>query len=113
MVNHLTMKMVNIYEAKARLSQYLEAAAHGERVLICKRNEPVAELRRVEAARTDPRPVGLAKGRLDVPAAFFEPLPEEVMESFYGLGAHGRRSTVAEPRGKSGGGGSPKTRRRR
>jgi hypothetical protein len=41
----MTMIMVNIFEAKAKLSEYLEAVARGERVLICNRNRPVAELR--------------------------------------------------------------------
>ena len=64
MVHYMTMIMVNIHEAKAKLSEYLEAVAGGQRVLICKRNQPVAELRAVAAARTEPRPVGGAKGRL-------------------------------------------------
>ncbi len=77
------MKVVNIFEAKAKLSECVEAAAAGERVLICKRNHPVAELRAVPGARTTPRMVGGAAGRLTVPAAFFDPLPEEVVSSFF------------------------------
>ena len=42
------MVVVNIFEAKAKLSEYLDMAAHGERVLICKRNRPVVELHAVE-----------------------------------------------------------------
>jgi antitoxin (DNA-binding transcriptional repressor) of toxin-antitoxin stability system len=82
MVQYMTMKMVNIFEAKAKLSEYVEAAASGERVLICKRNQPVAELRAVPGARTAPRPVGGAAGRLHVPPAFFDPLPDDVLSSF-------------------------------
>lgn len=77
------MKVVNIFEAKAKLTECIEAAAAGERVLICKRNHPVAELRAVPGARTTPRMVGGAAGRLNVPAAFFDPLPEEVVSSFF------------------------------
>ena len=84
MVHYMTMIIVNIHEAKAKLSEYLEAAAGGQRVLICKRNQPVAELRAVAAARTEPRPVGGAKGRLVIPDAFFEPLPAEVLAAFEG-----------------------------
>jgi antitoxin (DNA-binding transcriptional repressor) of toxin-antitoxin stability system len=82
MSNYMTMKIVNIHEAKARLSEYLDAVELGEQVLICRRNRPVAELRRVAAARTTPRPVGGAKGRLEVAAAFFEPLPAEFLDYF-------------------------------
>jgi prevent-host-death family protein len=51
----LTMLMVNIAEAKAKLSEYIEAAARGERILICNRNKPVAELRPVEQPPARPR----------------------------------------------------------
>lgn len=78
------MIVVNIFEAKAKLSEYLDMAAHGERVLICKRNRPVVELHAVESARTTPRPIGLARGYLTVPPSFFEPLPEDVLGAFEG-----------------------------
>ena len=58
MVIIMTMIVVNIHEAKAKLSEYLDAVAKGERVLICKRNQPVAELRAVEQKRTEPRQIG-------------------------------------------------------
>ena len=45
----MTMKMVNINEAKAKLSEFLDAVAQGETVIICNRNQPVAELRAVGA----------------------------------------------------------------
>lgn len=81
MVYNLTMKVVNIHEAKARLSEFLDLVESGERVLICRRNQPVAELRAVVGARTQPRPLG---GTLiELPPAFFDPLPAEVTESFY------------------------------
>ncbi len=96
MVNNMTMLVVNIYEAKAKLSEYLEAVARGERVVICKRNHPVAELRAVEAARTAPRPLGGAKGRLKIGEAFFEPLPDEIVQGFEGVpGREQRRDKVA------------------
>jgi prevent-host-death family protein len=82
MVYFMTMIMVNIFEAKARLSEYIEAVARGERVLICKRNQPVAELHPIATARTAPRPVGLAAGTFSVPDTFFEPLPDELVAAF-------------------------------
>ena len=76
------MKMINIHEAKARLSEYLELVERGERVVICRRNEPIAELRPVTAARTEPRPLGGTP--LTIPPAFFAPLPEAEVDAFYG-----------------------------
>ena len=78
------MYMVNIFEAKAQLSDLLERATAGERILICKRNQPVAELVPVATARRAPRPVGLGKGLVDLPAAFFEPLADEDLAGFEG-----------------------------
>jgi len=80
----MTMIVVNIAEAKANLSQYLEALARGERVVIAKWNRPVAELKPIAAVRTAPRPIGLAKGAVRVPPSFFEPLPGELLDGFEG-----------------------------
>jgi prevent-host-death family protein len=97
----MTMIKVNVFEAKARLSEYLDRVEQGERVVICRRNRPVAELRPMAASRTSPRPLGALKGRFDVPATFFEPLPEELIERFFG-GDHdaagGRRTAEAGSR---------------
>ena len=97
MVQNMTMKKVNIFEAKARLSECIGAAQHGEQVVICRRNQPVAELRAITVTRTTPRPVGGAKG-LRIPDAFFEPLPDDVVEVFYSEGAPRAPSRVGEAR---------------
>ena len=78
----MTMIVVNINEVKAKLSEYLDAVARGERVLICKRNQPVAELRPVEQKRTEPRMLGPGPYTFDVPDTFFEPMPDEFLEAF-------------------------------
>ena len=78
----MTMILVNIHEAKAKLSEYLDAVAKGERVLICKRNQPVAELRAVEQKRTEPRPIGGGPHHFEVPDSFFEPMPDDFLDAF-------------------------------
>jgi antitoxin (DNA-binding transcriptional repressor) of toxin-antitoxin stability system len=75
------MIMVNIHEMKARLSEFIEAAVRGEQVVICKRNEPLVELKVVRRKRTEPRPLGLAKGLITVPESFFEPMPDDWIAS--------------------------------
>ena len=75
------MIVINIHEAKAKLSEYLDAVANGESVVICKRNRPVAELRAVEQKRTEPRPLGGTKG-IVIPPSFFEPMPDEFLDAF-------------------------------
>jgi prevent-host-death family protein len=80
------MIRVNIHEAKAHLSKYLARVERGEIVVICKRNEPVAELRPVVRRATRRRPIGLGKGTVVVPPSFFEPLPDDVLRAFEGAG---------------------------
>ncbi len=80
------MSKVNVFEIKARLSEYLERAAGGERIVICRHNTPVAELRPVEAARTEERPIGPLPGRptFEVPSSFFEPLTDDELNLWEG-----------------------------
>ena len=93
----MTMIVTNINEVKAKLSEYLEAVARGEKVVICKRNTPIAELRAIAPARTEPRPVGGAIGRLTIPESFSEPLPDEILQAFEGE-PHRTASVAAEER---------------
>lgn len=78
------MIRLNIHEAKTHLSRHLARLTEGERILICKRNVPIAEIRALKQPRKDRRPVGLAKGRFEVPAEFFEPLPDDLLDAFEG-----------------------------
>jgi prevent-host-death family protein len=107
MTNYMTMYMVNIAEAKAQLSDLLDRIAKGESVLICKRNQPIAELRPVAAARTTPRTLGHAKTLVEIPASFFEPLPDDEIDGFEGgfvyPPSRSHASKVAETRGTRGG----------
>jgi prevent-host-death family protein len=82
MVIIMTMIVINIHEAKAKLSEYLDKAAAGEQVVICKRNRPVAELHAVKAKRSVPRTLGGAKGIM-IPPSFFEPMPDDWLDAFY------------------------------
>jgi prevent-host-death family protein len=112
LVNNMVMGKVNIFEVKAKLSEYLDRAAAGERILICRHNTPVAELRPVDAARTTERPIGPLEGRptFELPASFFEPMADDDVELWEGGGDAGtwpadtprRPSRVAEAPGSHG-----------
>ena len=78
------MIKLNIHEAKTHLSRYLSRLEQGESLLLCKRNTPVAEIRPLPPARKGKCPIGLAKDLFKVPKKFFEPLPRNVVDSFYG-----------------------------
>ncbi len=81
------MIKLNIHEAKTHLSKYLSELKPGERILLCKRNQPVAEITPLPEVPVRPRPIGLAKEKFAVPRSFFEPLPEELLRTFEG--SHG------------------------
>ena len=78
------MKTINIHEAKTHLSRYLSMIKNGQTILLCKRNDPIAEIRPFQSRRSEKRPVGLAKGKFTVPPDFFKPLPEEILQAFGG-----------------------------
>ena len=78
------MIRLNIHEAKTNLSKYLDRLAKGEKILLCRRNVPIAEIRPLPPKTGSKRPVGLAKGQFEVPESFFEPLPDYLLDAFGG-----------------------------
>ena len=85
----MVMLKANVFEVKAKLSEYLDRVARGEHVVICRHNRPVAELRAIDQVRTEPRPIGPLPGRptFDIPASFFEPLPADELDRWEGVAA--------------------------
>jgi prevent-host-death family protein len=114
----MVMSKVNVFEIKAKLSEYLDRAAQGERIVIYRHNTPVAELGPVQSVRTEPRPIGPLPGEtpFEVPASFFEPLSDEELDLWEGKGPSSdplvqtQPSKVAEQKG---GYAAPARRRRR
>jgi antitoxin (DNA-binding transcriptional repressor) of toxin-antitoxin stability system len=78
----MTMRKVNVHEAKTHLSRWLVEVENGETIILCRRNQPVAEIRPLALRRSTKRPLGLASGTFAVPPSFFEPLPDELLDSF-------------------------------
>lgn len=79
------MLKVNLYEAKAKLGRYVKRAQRGEVIIICERNQPVAELRRLsEPTEAKRLRLGVLVG-LEVPDDFDAPLPD-FERDFYGNG---------------------------
>ena len=77
------MVQVNVYEAKAHLSELLDKVEAGETVVLCRRNVPVAEMRAVPKTPRK-RILGQNVLNLDVPDSAFAPLSEEELEDWYG-----------------------------
>jgi antitoxin (DNA-binding transcriptional repressor) of toxin-antitoxin stability system len=81
---NVVMIRVNIAEAKAGFSRLLRAVRSGEAVVICDHNVPVAELRALPAANRQKRKLGPGRPGFEIPASFFEPLPDDLAGAFAG-----------------------------
>ncbi len=80
------MIKLNIHEAKTYLSKYLINLEKGESILLCKRNQPIAEIRPLRSVPQGQRPFGLAKGTITMPNSFWDPLPDDDLNLFEGKG---------------------------
>lgn len=106
------MIMINIAEAKAKLSEFVDAVGRGESVIICNHNRPVAELRAIEAQRTTPRDLTpLYPGETFITDAFFAPMSDADLAEWYGPAAPPAR--VAEAPARYGTAPAPARRKRR
>lgn len=79
------METVNIHAAKTHLSRLVDAAAAGQEIIIARAGQPVARLVPLAGAVEAPRrTLGILAGRLQVPADFDAPLPDDVLRAFAG-----------------------------
>ena len=76
------VKVLNLYEAKSRLSSLVEEAAAGTEIVIAKAGVPRARLIAIKAGVR--RKPGGSKGRIRIAADFDAPLPANVLTAFTG-----------------------------
>jgi prevent-host-death family protein len=84
---------VNIHQAKTHLSRLLQRVADGEEVTIARAGVPVARLVAVERKQKT-RPLGFARGDVWVADDFDAPLPNDLLNAFYG----GKLPPLVKPR---------------
>lgn len=72
-------ELVNIYEAKTKLSRLVDRAAAGEEILIGRSGKPLVRL--VPVDELGPRQPGLLRG-MTVPDALFDPLSDEELDAW-------------------------------
>ncbi len=73
--------IINVSEAKAKLSKLVDMAYRGEEVIIAKNNLPLVEL--VQHQPKAKRKLGLLKGQIKIPDDFLDE-DEEINAMFYG-----------------------------
>jgi antitoxin (DNA-binding transcriptional repressor) of toxin-antitoxin stability system len=76
------MKRLNIHEAKTHLSRELAELAPGDVIVICKNNEPVAELRALPRRLRRRRPWGIDRGVFTVPDDINAALPADELTAW-------------------------------
>jgi prevent-host-death family protein len=74
----------NVHAAKTQLSRLIEAALAGEDVVIARDSVPVVRLVPVE--RKQPFRLGILQGQLGPGPDFFEPMSEEDLALWEGVG---------------------------
>ena len=81
------MRKVNIHEAKTTLSQLVEAAEAGERIVLARAGKPVAQIVRLTKERPGIR-LGLLKGKLPerLLDQIAKPLTKREVEALFGRG---------------------------
>jgi len=77
------MTVVNIYDAKTRLSKLVEEAASGNDVVIARGGKPVARLTRLDAPKRKLK-FGILKGKIKLSEDFDAPLPSHILAQFAG-----------------------------
>ena len=84
LIHNIVVKQVNMHDAKTNLSRYLAELTPGEALVLCNRNQPVAELRSLRKKAVRKPRIGAAKGEFVVPDSFFESLPGDILKAFMG-----------------------------
>ena len=83
LVNKEPIMQVNLYEAKTRLSELVDAAHEGQVIIIGKAGKAMARLMPIAAPRRRIR-IGLMKGRIRIGKDFDAPLPDDLIRAFEG-----------------------------
>jgi prevent-host-death family protein len=76
------VKIVNVAEAKAHLSELVERAAQGEEIIVARAGKPRAKLVPLGDTNRRLRVPGKRIGKYRVSKHFDAPLPDDVLDSF-------------------------------
>jgi prevent-host-death family protein len=85
------MTSVNVYEAKTHLSRLLRRVQSGEEIVIAAAGRPVARLVPI-APEAGPRTLGGDEGVVWDAEDFNAPLPDAILDDFYGRPSRARAS---------------------
>ena len=78
------MSTISLQDLAENPGALLDRLAAGERFVVVRDGQPVAELSPVAPACAGPRPFGLAAGAFTVPDDFDASLPDDILREFEG-----------------------------
>jgi len=85
----IEIETIPIHEAKSNLSKLVKRAAAGENIYIGAYGKPEAVITAVDSAkiRAERRKgfFGCMKGKMELPEGWDDPLPDDIIESFYSM----------------------------
>jgi len=76
----MSMKVVNMHEAKTHFSKLVNLVIHGNEIIIAIAGRPVAKLGPISKKKT--RKFGVLKGKIRISKDFDAPLPDEILDDF-------------------------------
>jgi antitoxin (DNA-binding transcriptional repressor) of toxin-antitoxin stability system len=71
---------IDLEQLQSDLPLYLNQVEAGDTLIVCKNQQPIAEIRPIGKRR----PVGLAEGKITIHPSFYDPLPEDIVAGFEG-----------------------------
>ncbi len=77
------MQTLNIHEAKTHFSRLIQSVLAGEEVVIAKAGRPLVKMSAITQEKK-PRRLGTLKGKVTVASDFDAPLPQALLDAFYG-----------------------------
>jgi len=86
---NIGIETIPIHEAKSNLSKLVKRAAAGENIYIGAYGKPEAVITAVDSAkiRAERRKgfFGCMKGKMELPEGWDDPLPDDIIDSFYSM----------------------------
>ncbi len=76
------MNTISLQDIQCDLHAFLRRVEAGETFLVVRGEHPLAEVRPVPPAATQPPPFSLCAGQFAVPPDFDRPLPDEILKEF-------------------------------
>jgi antitoxin (DNA-binding transcriptional repressor) of toxin-antitoxin stability system len=78
------MSIISVQDIQRDPDTFLRRVEAGEAFVVVRGERPLAEVRPLTTAATQPRPFGLCAGQFTVPADFDRPLPDDILKEFEG-----------------------------